>query len=275
MKGYKYTQADGTDWYTGRTNYRAAIGKEIEHPNPNRESKDACGVGFHVGKTLYGAGKYCKPEAIFEIHYLKVRVLGEDEHKVRVSKLKVVKELPKELGYGTYGGEVLAFIENLPEIPWFRNVGKKLVKPTWVEKIKYMNSWAAARDAARDAAWDTAWAAARDAAWAARDAARDAMGAAARAAARDAAGAAAWDAAGAAAWDAAGAAAEAAARDAARDAAWAAARAAARDAAAAAAELVGKSDSFKQTYFQQLIEVYRAGHWPVRWEAKSKTLWVY
>ena len=39
MNGYKYTQADGTDHYTGTINYRENIGKEMVHPCPDTDSR--------------------------------------------------------------------------------------------------------------------------------------------------------------------------------------------------------------------------------------------
>ena len=184
MEGWKFTKANGTDHYSGKVNYRKYIGKELIHPCPNTSSKNACGEGFHLGKTLRGAGEYGVPDAIFRCSYTRKDVLGEDKHKVRVSRLKVLSEEPVWKGYGPWGKQYLSFLDSLKDIKWFENVGKPYKKPEWAKKIKMVDSWAAARAAARAAAWDAAWAVA----WAA---------------ARDAAGDAAWDAARAAAWDAA------------------------------------------------------------------------
>ena len=253
--GWKYTRADGTDHFSGTVNYKAAIGKTLKHPCPDLESKAACGEGYHLGKTLRGAGEYGAPNAIFKCEYSRRDVLGEDQYKVRVSELKVLAEVERWRGFGRRGKQVLAFIDSLSTIPWFANAGKPYKKPQWAKELEQVDSWDAARAAAGAAAWpaagDAAWAAAWDAAGAAaRDAARDA----ARAAARDAARAAAW----AAAWPAAG------------DAAWAAAWDAARDAAGAAAgaayELMA---STHKEYFLRLVEVYRAGHYPCSWDGKK------
>ena len=91
-------------------------------------------------------------------------------------------------------GKVVAFIESLKEIKWFKPDGKP--RKEWM-MFK-------TRSEARDAAWDAARDAARDAAWdAARDAGRNAASNAAEDAAEDAARNAAWYAAEDAAEDAA------------------------------------------------------------------------
>ena len=271
MEGWKFTKANGTDHYSGKVNYRKYIGKELIHPCPNTSSKNACGEGFHLGKTLRGAGEYGVPDAIFRCSYTRKDVLGEDKHKVRVSRLKVLSEEPVWKGYGPWGKQYLSFLDSLKDIKWFENVGKPYKKPEWAKKIKMVDSRNAVRNAARYAARYAAWNptlyTTQDAA---RDAAGDAAGAAAGDATRAAAQAAAWAAAGdaarAAAGDAAGAAAWAAAGDATRAAAGDATRAAARD----AAEIIG---GVKDGYFSRLIEVYRAGHYPISFD--GKTLVVY
>lgn len=165
MIGWKYTRENGTDYYTGKVNYRKHIGKELKHPHPDTTSGNACSEGFHLGKTLKGAGEYCEPKAIFKCSYSRKDVLGEDEYKVRVSRLRVLSEEPVWKGYGPRGRQYLKFLEELKTIPWFENVGKAYKKPAWAKKMKTVDSRCAAWDTARDAAWDTAWNAAGNAAW--------------------------------------------------------------------------------------------------------------
>ena len=260
--GWKFTRSNGTDWRTGRVDYRSFIGKELVYPG-GCEKGDACGdTGYHLGKTLRGAGKYAKPEAVFRCSYSRRDLLGEDEHKVRVSRLTVLGEVPAWKGYGPRGRQVQAFIDSLKDIPWFAHVGEPINGPTWAGEISQVDGWDAAVDAARAAAGGSAWAAARDAA---ADAAVGAAGAAAwsaawaiaRDVARDTAGAAAWSAC-AAAWSAW------AAWAAAMDAAWDVARAAAGDATWAAVEIMGGI----MGYFSQLMEVYRMGHYPIAWDGR-------
>jgi hypothetical protein len=257
--GWKFAQEDGTDHYTGTINYRGNVGKELAHPDPDTKSADACGCGYHLGKTLRGAGEYSSPGAVFRCSYSRRDVLGEDEYKVRVSRLTVLEEVPAWKGYGPRGKRVQDFIDSLADVPWLDNVGEPYEPPSWATEMKQVNSryaaryaaWYAARDAARDAAWDAARYAAWDAAWyAAWDAARDA----------------AWDAAWDAAGYAAGYAAGDAAWDAARDAAWDAAGYAAWD----AAEIMG---GIEDGYYAHMMEVYRAGHYPCSYD--GETLVVY
>ena len=276
--GWKFTRSNGTDWRTGEVDYRASVGKELVYPG-NCEVEDAC--GYHLGKTLRGAGEYAKPEAIFKCSYSRRDVLGEDEHEVRVSRLRVLEEVPAWKGYGPRGRRVQAFIESLGDIPWFAHVGEPFVKPPWAKEMKQVDGWAAAGIAAVDTAGI-----------AAVDTARAGAGIVARARAGVATQAAAWAAAGEAATTAAraaaGAAAMTAARPAARAAAWAASRAragfATRYAAwAAAGEAAGEAVGIASIdatwvaieimggitgYFSQLMEVYRAGHYPVSWDGR-------
>jgi len=237
--GWKYTRANGTDHYTGKVNYRENIGEWIEHPKPDKKSHNACGRGFHLGKTLRGAGSYGKPEAIFRCQYYKKDILGQDNDKVRVSKLKVIKEAPVYKGYGPRGKQFFKYIESLKEYDWFKNVGESIKKPKWTEKIKQVDSWLEAESAA----WSVAWSAVDSAAG---TAARSAAGAAARSAA--------WS----VAWSAAVAAVN--------SVAWTAAGAAANSAAWSATEIIG---GIKNGYFKKLMEIYKAGHWPISFDGKK------
>jgi hypothetical protein len=232
--GWKYTRADGTDHNSGTVDYRAAIGKELVHPHPDMNT-NACGQGYHLGKTLRGAGVHGKPESIFRCSYSRKDVLGEDENKVRVSRLRVLEEVPTWKGYGPRGRQVLALIESLPGVPWFSQVGKPYDKSQWAKAMETVDSWVAAGDAA----WVAAAVAAGDAARvAARVAARDAAWVAARVAAAVAAG----------------------------DAAAVAAGDAAAVAAGDAAEIMG---GIEDGYFSKLMEVYRAGHYPCTFDGKK------
>ena len=140
--GWKFTRADGTDHRTGTINYRDNIGREMVHPCPTR-SRNVCGEGYHLGKTLKGAGKYGAPGAVFRCSYSRKDVLGEDDVKVRVSRLTVIEELPAWKGYGPRGKQVqasrLAFRN-----PWFENVGQPYKQPIWSENMIQVDSWDAA-----------------------------------------------------------------------------------------------------------------------------------
>ena len=150
--GWKFTRANGTDHRTGTINYRDNIGREMVHPCPDTRSKDACGEGYHLGKTLKGAGQHCAPGAVFRCSYSRKDVLGEDDDKVRVSKLTVLEEVPAWKGYGPRGKQVQAFIDSLSSIPWFENVGQPYKQPIWAENMTQVDSW----DAAGAVAVDTA-----------------------------------------------------------------------------------------------------------------------
>lgn len=69
----------------------------VIHPDPDRESKDACGVGIHLAKTLRAARKYVPVAKEFYFAIPGV-ILGEDEHKVRCASCKIIKRLtPSDL----------------------------------------------------------------------------------------------------------------------------------------------------------------------------------
>ena len=243
--GWKFTRANGTDHRTGTINYRDNIGREMVHPCPDTRSKDACGEGYHLGKTLKGAGTYCAPGAVFRCSYSREDILGEDGYKVRVSKLTVLEEVPAWKGYGPRGKQVQAFIDSLSSIPWFEHVGEPYKQPIWAENMTQVDSWYAAFTAAE--AVEVAYGAVKDAIWAVAEAV---AGIDAVTAARAAAGI--------------------ASRPAARAASRPVARAAAWDAARAAAEIMG---GIKNGYFSRLMEVYRDGHYPCSWD--GETLVVY
>ena len=145
--------------------------------------------------------------------------------------------------YGPRGEQVKAFIDSLRGIPWFENVGEPFDKPGWCEVLDTVESWNAAvchLDAllysARDAAFD-----------AAVDAANGTAGTAAVDAAVDAVS----DAAGDAAW-------EVGSRDAVRDSV--------KYATGAVCEIMcGVEDG----YFSHSMEVFQAGHWPVKFDGKK------
>jgi len=166
-------------------------------------------------------------------------------------------------------GKVVAFIESLKEIKWFKPDGKP--RKEWM----MFKTWDAACDAACDAARDASRSAARSEAWyaawdAARDAARDASRSEARDASRSAARSEAWyaawdaarDAARSAAWYAASNAAINAARDAARNAAWYAAE----DAALmvrllVVSDLKHKGKKKHEAHAKARMEVWKKGYW--------------
>jgi len=265
MKAYKIVKDDLTDFYTGKVKYE--IGSTLIHPDPEH-SNAPCGRGFHISIHPWQAVAFNKPGRVLEVSFDEKDILAQDDQKMRVSKLTVIKEVNKHLVYGPNWKKVIKKIERVSDKSKLNTATKpcpnrllnkaiKRFRPFSKVELKAENrsfkNWAAARDASRDAAWDAARDAARVAAWdaawdAARDAARDAAWDASWDAARDAAWAAAWD----ASWDAA------------RDAAWAAARYASRVAAWAAAwdaawETI--SDKIKKPNpFETLIDIWLLGY---------------
>lgn len=96
--GIKFTKKDGSDFRTGKIFYE--VGKMLEQNDAEKDGAD-CGVGLHLGKSFIGAGNYAVPEKVFFCVYSKDDFCGESDDKVRVSRLKVLAELPLWLGFGS------------------------------------------------------------------------------------------------------------------------------------------------------------------------------
>ena len=96
--GIKFTKKDSSDFRTGKIFYE--VGKVLEQNDAEKDGAD-CGVGLHLGKSFIGAGNYAVPEKVFFCVYSKDDFCGESDDKVRVSRLKVLAELPLWLGFGS------------------------------------------------------------------------------------------------------------------------------------------------------------------------------
>ena len=96
--GIKFTKKDSSDFRTGKMFYE--VGKVLKQNDAEKDGAD-CGVGLHLGKSFIGAGNYAVPEKVFFCAYSKDDFCGESDDKVRVSRLKVLAELPLWLGFGS------------------------------------------------------------------------------------------------------------------------------------------------------------------------------
>ena len=176
---FKATRPDGTDFYTGKIDYAAALasGEVITHPARTLHPGDAS-TYLSVSIAAADCTGFQWPCRLFRVEPVGDAV--PDDHypnKRCVKALRVVEELPAWQALGPDGEAVVALIER--------------ARTLTIKEARRM-------DAARPAAWYAAW-------YAAGAAARYAAGAAARPAALAAAWDAAWDAARDAAGDAAGA----------------------------------------------------------------------
>jgi hypothetical protein len=102
--GIKFTKKSGYDFYTGKVLYKE--GKTIEELRAIK-SEERCAVGLHLGFDFKSTGNYNIPEKIFFCIYNKEDLCHTHTDKVRVSKLQVIAELPRWLGYGIKGKEIL------------------------------------------------------------------------------------------------------------------------------------------------------------------------
>ena len=189
---YKATRPNGTDFYTGRVDYAAALASG--EPLPELPGDVAFpGPGWYhlatVPTECVGMGWPCR---LFEVQPVaSVHTDTDHPHKIGTTSARVLREVDAHLALGPQGEQVAAFIERCATLT--ADDVRRLVA---ARDAAWGTTRVVARVVARDAARDAAWAAARVAAWdAARAAARDAAWDAAWAAARDAAWGTAWDAA--------------------------------------------------------------------------------
>ena len=194
---YKSVRLNGTDFYTGETQWAPPEGHEapwiVYHPAglqevPSTRARDFLSVAT-VPTACSGMAWPCRLLEVRPVEGHPVATPGEEyfPNRVVATAWEVTAELDPRLALGPQADQLLDLFDT-------------------AERLTGDQFWdlAAAWNATRDADGNAAWRAAVDAAWgAARRAARSAAMAAAGYAAWDAAWRAAWDADGNAAWDAA------------------------------------------------------------------------
>ena len=178
MKGYKMVKEDYTDFRTGTVKYE--IDTEMVHPNPDL-SNESCAEGYHVSKETHNPLNYNAryPWRLLEVSYLKKDVIHDNGDKVRVSKLKVVKELePWDIDlpnakrvYGiikrTEGlkfkrrtkqaeKDIRMLVKRHVDLLNKRHTGKSLVVLNGV-KFHSIKQWGSVRDPVRGSVWDSVW----------------------------------------------------------------------------------------------------------------------
>jgi hypothetical protein len=79
-------------------NFKYTLG-HIVHPNPDRISKDACGIGIHLAKTMRDAKQYF-PNAT-EYYLAKAgEIIAQDFNKVRCADCYILRKLSiKDINY--------------------------------------------------------------------------------------------------------------------------------------------------------------------------------
>ena len=177
MKAYKIVKDDLTDFYTGKVKYE--IGSTLIHPDCDKDSSVMCGRGFHISLHPWQAVAFNKPGRVLEVSFEKENILAQDNQKMRVSKLTVIKEVNKHLIYGPNWKKVVKKIERVSDKSKFYTATKTCPKRLLNKAIKRFQTFSKAELKAESRAF-TNWDAARAAAWAAaraaaRDAARDAQ----------------------------------------------------------------------------------------------------
>jgi len=126
MKGYKMTKPDHTDYYSGTVRYE--VGKVVECPGdkdgkPCTEQKNDGSTtgGIHICKVPWFPMKYNTkyPWWLIEVEYDEKDILGQDYEKIRVSRLKVVRELRPFLDSEIPNADKLeALVHRIEAIKW-------------------------------------------------------------------------------------------------------------------------------------------------------------
>lgn len=90
---FKTTRRGGKSETAPHIIYRVGM---VVHPDPDRESKSACGKGIHLWKTLKEAERFFVSGAEKEIYLASPGViLGEDSTKIRCASCDIIKKLRK------------------------------------------------------------------------------------------------------------------------------------------------------------------------------------
>lgn len=102
------------------------------HPNPDRKSKEACGEGIHLAKTINAAKRYV-PKAT-EFYVTKPgEILGEDRDKIRVADCDLLFQVPKSQLKGInylLGGNAPQTTNPLCGCDW---LASNMFKLTWAD----------------------------------------------------------------------------------------------------------------------------------------------
>ena len=186
--GYKMVRQDGTSFYDKQTQY--AVGAVIECDGPVGGS---CGQGLHLGREKHSPLSYNAqwPCRLLECSYEESDVLGQDDGKVRVRKLKVLRELDPwdvDLPNAKRVYDMASRISSLK--PGEARINRRKIHQLVKEHAKRLSAhdarhqaieikavkfytpaeWASVqagvRDSVRAGVWDSVWASVRASVWA-------------------------------------------------------------------------------------------------------------
>ena len=165
---FKAVRMDGTDFYTGRVDYAAALASGEPLPELSGDVEFPGGGWYHLATVPTECVGMSWPCRLFEVEPVgDVCMDNAHPHKIGARSVRVLREIEAHRVFGPQGEQVAALIECCRTL-------------SAAELDRLYTAWNDAQDAARDAARDAAWLAARGAARvAARAAAGDTAGAAA------------------------------------------------------------------------------------------------
>ena len=126
MQIYKATRSDGTDFHTGTINYAQQLGQVIEITDFDLPEVGSCGKGIHVSPTAKQTIQFCnrsmRPWRFFEGTIEEVDIIAQDKNKLRVKRVKLLKELTLEDIFGKDVGfrvnEAQEEAKTWKDIPW-------------------------------------------------------------------------------------------------------------------------------------------------------------
>ena len=181
---FKSTRTDGTDFYSGRVDYAAALTSGEPLPELSGDGVFPGGGWYHLATVPTECMGMSWPCKLYEVEPAgDVCMDSAHPHKVGCRSVRVLREVPAWRALGPQGEQVAALIERC------RTLSAAEMNRLYVARDAAWDTWAATwatRYAVEVDRLAAAWVAARDATWVAACVAMDRLDAA-RDAARDAA----------------------------------------------------------------------------------------
>ena len=182
---FKATRPDGTDFYTGRVDYAAALASGEPLPELSGDVKFPGPGWYHLAAVPTECVGMSWPCRLFEVEPVgDVFMDTAHPYKIGARSVRVLREIDAHRVFGPQGEQAVALIERCRVLSG-AEVNRLSAAWTAARDDAWYATWDAARGAALRAAWYAAWYATWDAAWYATwdaawyatwDAARDAAG---------------------------------------------------------------------------------------------------
>mgnify|MGYP001564110157 FL=1 len=118
IRAFKCTRANGKDFHTNAVAY--IVGNVVEQLDCDPASKGPCGRGLHVSPTAVLTCQYGQWGVDrgrwrwFEVEVDPVDVIAQDASKLRVRKLRVLREVTKQEIFGDLAPRIEAVKKSPP-----------------------------------------------------------------------------------------------------------------------------------------------------------------